>query len=257
MGVNGDILNDSHAEVICRRAFLRYIYSEILNTKGRDASTIFKFDNELKKFVLDKNTSFHLFTTHAPCGDASIFPINNGNEINLDIPKKRLKLDETSTNTDEVGDILTSSNENAANFTGAKIIANNFDVPQDLMIQDSGNIRTKPGRGVRTLSMSCSDKLARWNVIGVQGALISNLIDAPIFLKSMTFSSSSYRQANIVAMERAIWKRFENIEIDSNDWLQIQKPTIIICVDGEFKFTKADNLEPSPCSIIWCNVKER
>jgi hypothetical protein len=39
--------------------------------------------------------------------------------------------------------------------------------------------------------MSCSDKILKWNVLGVQGALLSNLME-PIKLASITFCNNSF-----------------------------------------------------------------
>lgn len=243
MSTNGVILNDSHAEVMCRRGFLRYLYSELNSTK--ESKSIFTLNRETKKFELNTDLSFHFFTTHGPCGDASIFH-NDSDETTTfeeEVPSKKQKLSD-------------SPCANIENFTGAKIITSDFDVPQDLMVQSIGAVRTKPGRGVHTLSMSCSDKMARWNVLGVQGALLNMLINKPIYLESITINKTPY--CDIEATERAIWKRFDStsVHFSSTDMIVMQ-PKVRECSGVKFKYEKQDHLEPSPCSIVWCKVSDR
>lgn len=137
MSCNGDILNDSHAEVICRRSFLRFLYSEMLE----DSSPILTFDEHVKMFRVECDVKFHFFTTHVPCGDCAIFPKQSDEDFGQviqqifdeeedKIPSKKIKLEE---------DIFR---------TGAKCLTT--DQSQDPKLPGKqyhilGAVRTKPG----------------------------------------------------------------------------------------------------------------
>ena len=53
--------------------------------------------------------------------------------------------------------------------------------------------------------MSCSDKLARWHAIGMQGAMLSLLLSEPLRLASLTVAPP----CSVAALSRAILTRVD------------------------------------------------
>lgn len=110
--------------------------------------------------TLRPGVTFHFFSSHTPCGDASIFPKDGG---------KRAAVDDD----DGVGPEAKrrKTDDDDIHRTGAKCLS--VETRQDPRLPGAayhaiGAVRTKPGRGDRTLSVSCSDKLLRWHSSGVQ-----------------------------------------------------------------------------------------
>ena len=87
-----------------------------------------------------------------------------------------------------------------------------------------GVLRTKPGRAdaPSVISMSCSDKIARWCVLGVQGSLVSNLTAGPVYLDNIIIGDVEEDMRNEVNedCERAFWRRLGDIEGMQHNCLQ-------------------------------------
>lgn len=241
----GDILNDSHAEVICRRAFLRFLLSQIRATLSDDGKSIFAYEKEKKKFKMNGAVKFHFFTTQTPCGDASIFSIDDNHD------------DEGVESGDSEPKAKRQKNcELPIGFTGAKLLFSE-DV-EDLMEQTEGKIRIKPGKGDRTMSLSCSDKFARWNIMGLQGCMLTSLIH-PVYISSYILPIGT--AFNQIAMERATYKRFTRIEQYLKHPFILNKPRVLVASNNKIKFPigKSDDIKrinPASHSIIFSKVEE-
>ena len=77
---DGGLVADSHAEVIARRATILYLYGQLKQLLNHEKSDIFDRIKDGKACVR-QGTKFHLFTSHTPCGDASIIPKLEGKSI--------------------------------------------------------------------------------------------------------------------------------------------------------------------------------
>ena len=126
------VVNDSHAEVIAKRAFQRFIHLERLHFLNGTPPPDSIFDaNGCIRWPL------YLYISQTPCGDASLY----GDRI---IGAKPIHLSEDR-----------------------------------FMHQTIGLVRTKSGRSDlppthRTSSLSCTDKLKKWNVDGLMKGIFLN-----------------------------------------------------------------------------------
>lgn len=232
---NGDILNDSHAEVVCRRAFLRYLMAQVRATRSQGGQSIFKYDDNGKRFKMDEGVRFHMFTTSTPCGDASIYSTNDNQDDEPEAKKAKVS-------------------ELPNGFTGAKLLF--FEDVEDVMAQTEGKLRIKPGKGDRTMSLSCSDKLARWSMMGLQGCMLSSILE-PIYLSSVVLADGT--PFNQTAMERALFARFTDADKHLSHPFKLHQPAVIIASNKiRFPFAKNDTerVNPSSNSIIFCKVEE-
>ncbi|XP_034235051.1 double-stranded RNA-specific editase 1 isoform X2 [Thrips palmi] len=186
MSVKGAALNDTHAEIVGRRCLMDYLYSQLeLLLKGEEAAarSIFIARADGHGFQLRDNVRFHLYINTAPCGDARIFSPHEAETEEEAVDKH--------------------PNRKARGLLRTKIESGEGTIP----VNQNTGIQTWDGvlQGERLLTMSCSDKVARWNVLGIQGALLAHFIE-PIYLESIVLGSLFHPSH----LYRAVCGRIEN-----------------------------------------------
>lgn len=227
MSVQGASLNDTHAEIIARRCLCDFIYSQLeLHTNPEtSAQSIFVPEPNNKGYQLKESIKFHLYINTAPCGDARIFS-----------PHEAVTQDDS---------IDKHPNRKARGQLRTKIESGEGTIP----VKSSDGIQTWDGvlQGQRLLTMSCSDKIARWNVVGVQGALLSHFVE-PIYLESIVLGSLFHPSH----MYRAVCGRIETTIQGLPPPYRLNKPLMSLITSPEVRQPgKAPNY-----SVNWTTGQE-
>lgn len=167
LSLHGETVNDCHAEVIARRGFIRFLYDQLMkyNPDFPDDSIFEESEGEMLR--VRPGVTFHLYISTAPCGDGALFDKSCSDQPCAEGDKKHYPLFENP----KQGKLRTK----VENGEGTIPVESSDIVPTWDGIQHGERLRT----------MSCSDKILRWNVLGLQGAVLSHFVE-PVYLSSVT-----------------------------------------------------------------------
>ncbi|KAK7922610.1 hypothetical protein WMY93_009512 [Mugilogobius chulae] len=191
---NGRIVHDSHAVVTARRSLMRYLYRHLLMFFSRTANlsekSIFQMNSNSGLLCLKNGITLHLYVNQLPKGAAQI-PSN-------------LRLNPRSMATWQ------DNNEISLHLS---VEGKVFSVFSSALEQLTSKV----------VSMSATDKITQWQVLGYQGALLSHFIE-PVYVQSILIGDSGCKDTR--GMEISVSQRVEGITSQLPIYYCMERPQI-------------------------------
>uniref|UniRef100_A0A3B4WDB2 Adenosine deaminase RNA specific B2 (inactive) n=1 Tax=Seriola lalandi dorsalis TaxID=1841481 RepID=A0A3B4WDB2_SERLL len=180
-------LSDCHAEVVSRRALVRFLYTQLelckytTNNKSADGGEPSIFVANKGGLQLRDGVLFHMYVSSSPCGDAR-----------LNCPYETTAACERKTHLDHDPNLTPPPSDPSRRFRchlRVKVNGGEGTLPVTARRANQKWDGVSPGKPLVT--MSCTDKMAKWSVVGLQGALLSHLVE-PVYLHSLTVGTLSH-----------------------------------------------------------------
>ena len=188
--LDGSAVSDGHAEVMCRRGFMNYLYDQIGCWMKGDTDTSLTENNNRLEII----GTLHMYISQPPCGDGCIGAVVSKDDSTCLSTIKRIKSESTPTKDCSTGARVVIRSSEAEYYSNVNLVSP-CNVVDTLIFKEHGDgnhghVRNKPGRGTLSISMSCSDKLCCWNAAGLEGQLLSTFI-TKCSLKTITVANCS------------------------------------------------------------------
>jgi hypothetical protein len=186
-----DCVRDCHAEILARRAFKRFLLDQFdLLSSGND-SALFTLARD-NRIIQTPNVQWALYVSSCPCGNACIRRWGDSPKEKFDDTVKEFQLPQNAVHAPFLAHAR-HEGQTAVSFKGESSI------------------------------LSCSDKILKWSINGLQGAGLSGMTESAIYLDAIVIGRKFVRKH----AERAFCCRLTSKKISKNVATKVHHPTML------------------------------
>ena len=235
---NGTTVQDCHAEVVARRAFMRYLYSQARNALSRANTSILEQVGP-GRLRLKSTIRIHLYISTPPCGDATECTRTDGTLG---------QVEPTIDGHCQPYWYVTSRKIGHTRFKveaggNGSVLLGHSRVQSWERLMGTESVSSHPLEE-RLVTPSCSDKILKWNTLGLQGALLSRIME-PVYLSSVVIGDRGLFHHGHIS--RGICCRLTQAPASQ---LDVNHPKLLVVSDPPIKEALTRSSQPN-VSLHW------